>query len=231
MKLHLLLSAALLLLCATLAAQEAQKQTERQTAMPPKTTDRPLKDRLATFEQDDRDQWQKPDEVVKQLKIKPGSVIADVGAGSGYFTRRFSKAVGDKGKVLAVDIDAEILGWLKEDSAKRNLTNIEIVNSKEDDPLLKPNSVDLIFICDSAHHIANRVPFYQKLAAALKKGGRFANLDIPPDAHAKGLCRHEAETLVPRAQAVEEAEKAGFKLDSESNIVLPKQYFLVFKKK
>ncbi|MFN7949707.1 MAG: methyltransferase domain-containing protein [Blastocatellia bacterium] len=219
----------LLLLCVAIGAQETPKQ--RQTAMPPKTTDRPLRDRLATFEKEDRDSWQKPDEVIKVLNLKPGAVVADVGAGSGYFTRRLARAVGDKGRVYAVDVDAEILSWLKDEAGKMKLSNVEIVISKDDDPMLKPDSVDLIFVCDTAHHIANRVPFYRKLAAALKKGGRFVNLDIPPDAHAKGLCRHDPEMLVPREEAIEEAAQAGFKLDKEYNFVLPKQYYLVFKKK
>jgi SAM-dependent methyltransferase len=139
--------------------------------------------------------------------------------------------VGPQGRVLAVDIDQEILGYLKGEAQKLGLNQVEIVVSKEDDPMLSPDSIDLAFSCDTSHHIRNRVPFYAKVNRALKPNGRLAVLDIPPDAHTKGLCRHKVEELVPRDQAIEEAKAAGFVLVEEYNFVLPRQYFLVFQKK
>src|SRR5713226_6852319 len=114
---------------------------EQQTSMPPATQDRPLKDRIASMERPERDAWQKPDEVVKALELKNGDVVADIGAGTGYFARRFARAVAPDGKVYAVDIAADILGYLKERADKENLHNIVTVVSRADDPMLPANAV------------------------------------------------------------------------------------------
>jgi len=205
---------------------------QQQTAMPRPTTARPVKERVASWERPDRDQWQKPNEVIKALKLKNGTVVADIGAGSGYFTRKFAPAVAPKGKIYAVDIAADILEYLRQEARKQNLNNIEYIVSKEDDPMLPKNSVDLAFFADTTHHIANRVNFYRKLLPAIKKGGRMAIIDYPPEAHAKGFCPHPPEELVPRAQVIREAEEAGFKLVREFTFIPEgRQYFLLFKKR
>lgn len=196
----------------------------QQTSIPRPTTSRTLEERVADYERTERDSWQKPDKVVKALKLKNGALVADIGAGSGYFTRRFAKAVAPAGKVYAVDIAEDILGYLKKETEKQNLNNIVFVLSKEDDPMLPENSVSLAFFVDVTHHIANRANFYRKLKPALKKGGRMAIIDFPPDAPVHA---HKPEELVPRSQAVEEAEQAGFKLKKEFKF-LPRQYFLLF---
>lgn len=204
------------------AAAQAQ-----QTSMPPPTQARPLQDRIASFERPERDTWQKPNEIIEALQLKNGTVVADIGAGSGYFTRRFARAVVPNGKVYAVDIAADILGYLKEQADKQNVHNIEIIVSREDDPMLSDNSVDLAFFCDTTHHIANRVNFYRKLGRALKERGRMAIVDYPPDsAHAP----HNPEQLIPRSQVISEAEDAGFRLIKDFQF-LPRQYFLLFGKK
>ncbi len=200
----------------------------QQTAMAPATTERPLADRVHTFERAERDSWQKPDEVVKAIGLKPGIVVADIGAGSGYFTRRFAKAVQPNGKVYAVDIDKEVLNYLKEHTDKDLLNNIVIVNSTPDDPVLPENSIDVAFFCDTSHHIVHRVALYEKVGRALKPGGRMVNIDLSPDFPEHP---HKYEELIPRWQAVCEGEQAGFRLASEPKILLPRAYFLVFRKK
>ncbi len=112
--------------------------THRQERMPPRTQDRPLADRINSFERSERDSWQKPDEVVQALALKNGEVVADIGAGSGYFTRRFAKAVAPEGKVYAVDVAADVLGYLQEQADKEGLHNIETIASRENDPMLHP---------------------------------------------------------------------------------------------
>src|SRR5713101_3542764 len=199
----------------------------QQTSMPPPSEARPLQDRIARFERPERDTWQKPNEIVEALELKNGAVVADIGAGTGYFTRRFAKAVAPKGKVYAVDIAADILGYLKEQADKQNIHNIETIVSREDDPMLPDKSVDLAFFCDTTHHIANRVNFYRKLSRGLKEHGRMAIVDYPPDSPQHP---HNPEQLVPRSQLISEAEEAGFKLVKDFSF-LPRQYFLVFEKK
>ncbi len=167
------------------------------------------------------------DEVVKALELKKGDVVADIGAGTGYFTRRFAKAAAPDGKVYAVDVAADVLGYLKEQAEKQNLHNIETIVSREDDPMLPANSVDLAFFCDTTHHIAKRVDFYRKLSPALKEHGRMAIIDYPPDGPQHP---HNPEELVPRSQVIDEAEEAGFKLIEDFKF-LPRHYFLVFQKK
>ena len=141
-------------------------------------------------------------------------------------------AVAPKGKVYAVDIAEDILGYLREEARKQNLNNIEIVVSKEDDPMLAEGTLDLAFFADTAHHIANRVQFYRKVSTALKKDGRMAILDIPPVAYERGLCPHKPEELVSREQAINEAEEAGFKLINEFKFLQEdRSYFLLFQKR
>ena len=198
----------------------------QQKSMPPATTERPLADRVATYERPERVDRLKPDEIMKALDIKNGTVLADVGAGSGFMTRRFAKAVAPDGKVYAVDIDAEILGYLKEEARKQNLTNIVIVESRPEDPMLPKNSIDLAFFSDTTHHIDHRVAFYRKLSPAIKKGGHMAIIDVGPDAPNHP---HKAEELVPKEQAIQEAAEAGFKLVKDFTF-LPRDYFLLFEK-
>ncbi len=199
----------------------------QQTSMPPATQDRPLKDRIASMERSERDAWQKPGEVVKALELKNGDVVADIGAGTGYFARPLARAVAPDGKVYAVDIAADILGYLKERADKENLHNIVTVVSRADDPMLPANAVGLAFFCDTTHHIANRTSFYRKLSLGLKEHGRMAIIDYPPDSpHAP----HQPNQLVPRSQVISEAEEAGFKFVKDFQL-LPYHYFLLFEKK
>lgn len=198
----------------------------QQTSMPPKSEDRPLKDRVASMERPQRDEWMKPDEVVKALDLKNGEVVADIGAGSGYFSRRFARAVAPDGKVYAVDIAADILAYLKERAEKENLRDLVTVVSRPDDPMLSANSVDLAFFCDTTHHIENRVNFYRALFPAIKERGRMAIIDYPPDSpHAP----HKPDQLVPRSQVISEAEAVGFKYVKDFKF-LPYNYFLIFEK-
>src|SRR5437899_10863170 len=199
----------------------------QQTSMPPATQDRPLKDRIASMERAERDAWQKPEEVVKELELKNGEAVADIGAGTGYFARRFARAVAPDGKVYAVDIAADILGYLKERAEKENLGNLTTIVSRVDDPMLPRDAVGLAFFCDTTHHIENRVSFYRKLIPGLKEHGRMAIIDYPPGSpHAP----HKPDQLVPRSQVISEAEEAGFKFVKDFQF-LPYHYFLLFEKK
>jgi arsenite methyltransferase len=198
----------------------------QQTVMPPKSEDRPLKDRIASMERAERDVWQKPDQVVKALDLKDGDVVADIGAGTGYFSRPLARAVAPDGSVYAVDVAADILAYLKERADQENIHNIKTIVSRPADPMLPVNSLDLAFFCDTTHHIEHRVDFYRKLFPAVKQHGRMAIIDYPPDSpHAP----HRPEQLVPRSEVISEAEEAGFKFVKDFQF-LPYHYFLIFEK-
>jgi predicted methyltransferase len=198
----------------------------RQERMPPRSQDRPLSYRIESFERPERDSWQKPDQVVQALGLKNGDVVADIGAGTGYFTRRFARAVAPDGKVYAVDVAADVLGYLRERAEQEGLHNIVTIVSHEDDPMLPKNAVDLAFFCDTTHHIAERVTFYRAMSPGIKAHGRLAIIDYVPDASRHP---HPPEEHVPRAQAIREAEETGFKFVQEFQF-LPNQYFLLFEK-
>jgi predicted methyltransferase len=200
----------------------------QQTTMPRPTTARTLESRITGWERTERDAWMKPDEVLKALELKNGDVVADIGAGSGYFARRFATAVAPNGKVYAVDIDAEVLGYLKDRAAQEKLSNLMTVVSKEDDPLLPAGAVDLAFFCDAAHHIAGRVNFFAKVTQALKPGGRMAVIDFPPGSPRTG---HAANELIPESQLISEADQAGFRFTRAHEFLKPGFYFMMFEKK
>ena len=164
-----------------------------------------------------RDAWQKPHEVVMALDLKPAETVADIGAGSGYFTRRFAMHAG---KVYAVDIDPKLLEAAKKDAPG----NVEAVLAAPDDPKLPAGSVDTIFFCDVLHHIDNRAAYYPKLAKALKPGGRIVIVDF----YKKPLPVGPPESMkLSEEQVVAELKAAGFR-KTKSLDFLPYQYFLVF---
>jgi arsenite methyltransferase len=164
-----------------------------------------------------RDAWQLPHQVVMALDLKPGETVADIGAGTGYFSRRFARHAA---KVYAVDIDAKLLEVLKRDAPP----NVVTVLATPDDPKLPAASVDTIFFCDVLHHIANRPSYYAKLARALKPGGRIVNIDF----YKKALPVGPPESMKLSDRQVEsELAAAGFRKVKRFDM-LPYQYFLVF---
>jgi ubiquinone/menaquinone biosynthesis C-methylase UbiE len=179
------------------------------------------------LENPERDGWQKPQQVVEALRLTPGAAVADIGAGSGYFSSRFAAAVGPQGTVYAVDIDAGLIQHLQERAAKDGFENLKPVLGMPDDPRLAAASVDLVFICDVIHHIENRGPYYAKLAKALRPAGRLAIVDFykrelpvgPPPA-----------MKIAKADLIAELEQAGFAVRQDFDS-LPYQYFLVFEPK
>lgn len=187
---------------------------------------RSVEEWLERLESPERDSWQKPDDVVQALELRPGQTVADIGSGSGYFTVRFANAVGTSGKVFGVDVDEGLIEYLRDRAAKQDLPQIETIHGAPDDPKLEPDSVDLIFICNVVHHIENRPEYYSKLARALHSDGRLAIVDFYkrelPVGPSPGM-------KIARDHMIAELKQTGFALQKEFGF-LPYQYFLVFKK-
>ncbi len=172
-------------------------------------------------EADGRDKEQKPDEVLKLMNVKPGQMIVDIGAGAGYFTRRFAAAVGPAGKAIGVEIDSAMVRSLNADARRLNLPNYEARLVPPDDPMLAANSTDVIFLCDTYHHINDRVVYFAKVRRALKPGGRLVILDYV-------RTKENSNHSIVKEEAVDELRRAGFRLAREFDLLLPKQYFLEF---
>ena len=179
---------------------------------------------IRSLEDPGRDEWQKPEEVVEKLTLQPGNSVVDIGAGSGYFTVRFARAVGPTGKVYAVDIDREMLAYVKNRAEKEHLQNIQTVLADAHDPKLAPSSTDLIFICDTLHHISGRAKYYPLLAHALRPGGRLVNIDFEKRDLPLGP---PLSMKIDKGDMAKEAEAGGFRFSQEFDF-LKYQYFLVF---
>ncbi len=124
------------------------------------------------LERPEREQEERPDQLVELLHIKPGMAIADIGAGSGYITFRLAKRVGPAGKVFAVDIQPEMLAIIRRRMKKQNVTNVEPIRGAEADPKLPPSAVDLILMVDVYHEFAYPYEMTEAMVRALKPGGR-----------------------------------------------------------
>jgi len=172
------------------------------------------------LEDPSRDEWQKPHDVVMALNLKPTDSVADIGAGSGYFARRFALHAG---RVYAVDIDEKLLGLVRAKAP----ANLETIVAAPDDPHLPPRSIDMVFFCDVLHHIENRPAYYAKLARALKPGGRIVVIDF----YKKDLPVGPPPSMkLADQEVIAEFQKAGFALSKRLDS-LPYQYFLFFEQR
>jgi ubiquinone/menaquinone biosynthesis C-methylase UbiE len=180
---------------------------------------------IAFLERADRAAWQRPDEVVRALDLKGTETVLDVGAGSGYFAFRFAKALA-AGKVIAADTEAEMIRHIHHRAMSDGVRNVEARLIQPNDPGVS-NDVDLVFVCDVLHHVADRPAWLAKLASEMKSRARLALIEFkegklpegPPEA-----------AKIPRAKLVELVTRAGLVLDAEPRELLPYQVFLVFKK-
>lgn len=174
-----------------------------------------------------RVEWQKPEQVIEHLLIKQGDMIADVGAGTGYFTMMFAKKTGKSGMVYAVDIDEDMVKRVDNRARKEGLNNVKSVLAQPDNPMLPKTSLDLVFMCDTYLFLENRGQYLLRLRDSLKKDGRLAIVSFNRNAEIPGA--PPAHQMISRQQTVQEMEKAGFTLAAEY-FFLPFQDFLVFVK-
>lgn len=180
---------------------------------------------VRVFDDADRDAWQRPDHVIEFLGIGPGQTVADLGAGTGYFTVLLARAVGSEGRVWAVDIEPALIEHLRGRAAEADLPQVRPVLAESDDPGLPRGGVDVVLIVNTWHHIDDRLRYLGTLGEALKPGGRVAVVDFregelpvgPPPGH-----------KLSRDEVVGEFREAGWLRVSESE-ELPYQYLLVFR--
>jgi ubiquinone/menaquinone biosynthesis C-methylase UbiE len=172
-----------------------------------------------------RDRWQQPKIVIHSLSLQPGNQVADLGAGGGYFTFRLADAVGPTGKVYAVDIDKGNLDYIANQAAKRGYHNVETVLAKLDDPLLPEGKVDLVFSCNTYHHLTDRTEYFQSAAYYLRPGGRIAIIDLAGKSWLFRFLGHWTAKEASRR----EMEAAGYTVANDFDF-LTRQTFQVFQK-
>lgn len=126
----------------------------------------------------EREKEEHASKLLPPLKVKPGDVVVDLGAGSGYYTFKLAELVGERGKVYAVDIQKEMLAIIKNRVAKRGVKNVELIQSTTTDPKLPENAVDLIFMVDVYHEFSHPHEMTEKMIKALKPGGRLVFVEF-----------------------------------------------------
>lgn len=186
-----------------------------------------IKQYLEHLDRTERDQYQQPAQVIETLRLEPGMAIADLGAGSGYFTRRFAEAVTAGGRVYAVDVEPDMLAYVKHSLTRLQVPhNVEFILAETDNPKLPSQSVDLIFVCNTMHHLNDRARYFRNVQPALRPGGRIAIIDFYPDERS-GQLGFPKRHLVSRETVLKELTEAGYRLEREHTF-LQKQYFLEF---
>jgi len=135
---------------------------------------------IQTLESPERLAGLKIDEVVARLELKPGMVVADIGAGTGVFSRAFARAVAPGGKVYAVDVDQGLTAYIAQRAKQEKLANLQAVLGAYDDPQLPARNVDVAFFHDVMHHIEHRQAYLQTLVSYLKPSARIVLIEIDP---------------------------------------------------
>lgn len=182
------------------------------------------------LERPEREKEERLSLLVGSLKIKPGMTVADIGAGSGVISAMMAKAVGEDGTVLAVDIQDEMLSLLDKKMKARGITNVKPVLGTEKNPNLKPNTVDLAFMVDVYHEFAFPYEMTDKLAKALKPGGRLVWVEYRKEDPKVRRMIKLVHTMT-EAQVKKEASQPEFGLKWKETLdVLPVQHIIVFEK-
>lgn len=176
---------------------------------------------LSIFEDPKREGNLQINRVMDILKISEGKSIADIGAGSGWFTTRAAKRVGEKGKVFAVEINQEYIDYINNRAKKENLANIQTVLGTEDDPKLPENSIDAVLILKTYHEIGQPIKVLENLRKSLRKDARIGIIDRSGNGGDHGI---------KKEVVIDELKRAGFKMIEDDDFVKPDgmDYFLVF---
>ena len=179
---------------------------------------------IARMEDPERAAWQKPDEVLRALRLAPGQVACDIGAGPGYFALRMARIAA---QVFAVDVEPRILQALQKRVAKSGLRNVTPVLGLDDDPLVPERACDLILVVDTYHHFPDGQAYLRRLARSLEADGRIVNIDY----HRRELpVGPPVEHKVARDDFLRDVREAGLELVEEHDF-LPYQYFLALRRR
>ncbi len=179
---------------------------------------------VKVFDDPERDKWQLPAKVIEALKIEPNDVVADIGAGTGYFTFRIAKAQ-PRAKVFAADIEKDMLAFIADESKRQGCTNVVPIEIKTTKPEL-PEKPNLVLIVDTFHHIDDRVQYFKDLRESLAPDCRIIIIDFTE----KSPVGPPKDHRIDKQEVIAELNESGFTLSEEQNI-LPYQYFLEFRAK
>lgn len=206
---------------ATLMAWAAQNSTNTSSQPAPRKTSKPYTGDLSIFEEKGRDEKLQVQRVMDILGIKEGVNVADIGAGSGWFTVRAAKRVGSTGVVYAVDINPDAIAYINRRIKQEGVSNVHPILSTEDDPKLSKNSIDSVLLLKTYHEIAHPVLLLQNLRSSLRNGARIGIIDRNGNGEDHG---------VSRDVVIKEAAQAGYQLLEQYDFVKGdgQDYFLVF---
>jgi ubiquinone/menaquinone biosynthesis C-methylase UbiE len=210
---------ALFLLAAIMALGQAQEHGKSHVNHLEKHFD--PEESALRFDDPARDRWQLPDRVIGALNLKRGQSVADIGAGTGYFTVRLARSEASP-MVYAVDIEPSMVKYLRERAAKEGLNNVIAIQASPGESNL-PEPVDLVLVVNTYHHIGDREAYFRRLTKAIKPGGHVAIIDFKPDSP-EGPPK---EFRFPPERFKSEMGKAGYKLTAQHTF-LPRQEFLIF---
>jgi predicted methyltransferase len=180
-------------------------------------------EQLGILEGPDREAWQRPEDVMDALNISESSVVADLGAGSGWFTVRLAVRVGPNGKVYAEDIQHQMIEAINRRVAREGLRNVDTIFGSASDPRL-PEPVDAVLIVDAYHEMEHKIALLRNVAKALKPDGRLGIINFKKDGHGPGPPMDER---VDPERVIRDAEAAGLRLIGRPGF-LQYQYMLVF---
>jgi SAM-dependent methyltransferase len=175
------------------------------------------------FDDPARDDWQRPHQVIQALALAPDAVVADIGAGTGYFTVRIARMI-PAGHVVAEDVEPEMIKYVSQRIKRESLPNVTPLLGQPDDPRL-PVPVDLVLVVDTYHHIDGRQAYFRRLQGHLKPAGEVAIIDFTKDSP---IGPPPSERLAAD-DVKKEMAQAGYALAAE-HAFLPDQYFLIFRR-
>jgi ubiquinone/menaquinone biosynthesis C-methylase UbiE len=212
---------AFVLLVSLAGVGQVAGQTSDQTPAAGRKTSDPYTGDLTIFDSAGRDERLQINRVMDILGVTPGKNVADIGAGSGWFTVRAAKRVGDTGVVYAVDINAEAVRYVEDRARKEKLSNVKTILSHADDPMLPGGIIDCVLMLKTYHEIAKPVTLLENLRGALRPGAKVGVIDRNGNGEDHG---------VGREVVIREAEQAGYRLLDDYDFVKGDKmdYFLVF---
>lgn len=171
-----------------------------------------------------RDEWQKPDEVIRTFNLPDDAVVVEIGSGTGYFAVRLAEQVKN-GKVIAFDQSANMVSYLEDRVSELGLNNIDAHTTEPDGSIALEEKADLIFSVDVYHHMQDQIPYFSNLASQLKPEGKLVIIDRTEEEVEGQPSGHR----IPVEKVKEEMKEAGFELVEELDFLLPIQYYLTFK--